>query len=132
MLMRRNRRRRRAHVSVLHIPFAGIVVLVCAVGLLYVWLGCRCEFLGQDIKDLEVQIIELKEKGITEECKWARMKSPVSIEQALKRHNLSMTWPRPNQVVRLSVSDDDVHQELADGSGSTLRYAKVARYGLNE
>ncbi len=113
------------------VPFAGIVVVASALALGYVWLGCQCEALGDEIKTTETRGVDLKKKLLNAEYRWVRTKSPQSLEIAMQRHGLKMDWPRVGQVVRL----DKVarprtfdSRELAGG----MRIAKVSRNVMHE
>jgi hypothetical protein len=113
------------------VPFAGIVVVASALALGYVWLGCQCEALGDEIKAIEARGVELNKKFLTAEYRWVRTKSPQSLEIALERHGLDMDWPRAGQVVRLErIGAPRGHgdHDLAGG----MRIAKVSRNVLHE
>jgi hypothetical protein len=100
-------------------PFAVGVLLVSCLALVYVWLGGRCEALGKELKGLETEKKELNKKLLAEEFRWARVKSPSNVEQALARHGIAMSWPRKDQIVRLSDNDmrfDQRSTEVAKGS----------------
>jgi hypothetical protein len=99
-IIRRNRRKR-LHWFAFPVRYAGLVVLGSVVALSYVWLGCRCESLGREIRTLEIERDQLKKELLNEESRWSKMKSPGSIEEALDKHKIVMTWPRRDQVVRL-------------------------------
>ena len=99
--MIRKNRKKRLHGFVLPAPFTGIVVAGALLALSYVWLDCRCESIGRDIKNLEAEKTQLKKDLLSEESRWSKMKSPVNIEAVLAKHNIVMTWPRQDQVVRL-------------------------------
>jgi hypothetical protein len=104
-MMRRNRKKMTMDGFIFPVPFAGLVVVISALALGYVWLGCRCEALGKELKRLETEKAELSKRWLNEEYNWTRMKSPQSIERALARHGIAMTWPRPEQIVRLTEAD---------------------------
>ncbi len=113
------------------VPFAGIVVVASALALGYVWLGCQCEALGDEIKTIEARGLDLNKKMMTAEYRWVRTKSPRSLEIALQRHGIKMDWPRAGQVVRLervalprSYGDHDM--------AGAMRIAKVSRNVMHE
>ena len=99
-MVRRNTKKQK-NTLVLPVPFAGVVALVCTIGLSYTWLDCRCDALGDEIKALESTVIDLDKKYNREEYRWIRMKSPAKIKQALDRNGLVMNWPRDSQVVKM-------------------------------
>lgn len=115
----------------LPMPFAGLVVLLCAFALGYVWLGCRCEALGRELKTLENEREVLHKQYLNEEYKWIRMKSPHELEKALEKHNIIMTWPANDQVIRLSDSNP-LDERLPEESDDTFQFARLERMIMNE
>ncbi|MDP6491474.1 MAG: hypothetical protein QGH42_07075 [Kiritimatiellia bacterium] len=113
------------------VPFAGIVVVASALALGYVWLGCQCEALGDEIAGIETRGIDLNKKLLNAEYRWVRTKSPQSLEIALQRHGLNMDWPRANQVVRLERAE--LPRGLDDRAlPGDIRIAKVSRNVMHE
>ena len=102
MKKRQITRSRKAQVR---IPFpvvlANILVFVAVFGLSYVWLCARCDTLGQDIKRLETVQRNTRRLLINEQDRWSSKLSPVSLDRALKRHNLAMRLPAEQQIVRV-------------------------------
>lgn len=113
------------------VPFAIVVLLVSAIALAYLWLGCKCDSLGKDIKLLEARKADLAKKYENEEYKWMRMKSPCNIEEALTKFGIAMTWPGKEQVVRLS-DKECVSYETGDKAQYALKYASIGKNVLNE
>ncbi len=108
-----------------------VLMAVAGVSLIYVCVQSRTSALGHEIKKLEAQRDQLREKVIKEQCEWARLQSPANVEKALKEHGLVMTWPSRDQIVRMR----------ADGSIDTLmgpeprpggRLARVDRIVMND
>jgi hypothetical protein len=99
--MRRRNRKKQVDGFVFPVPFAGLLVIIATLALTYVWMGCRCESLGKEIKALEQEREVLQKKYLTREYTWTQMKSPRNIEKALARFNIKMIWPANNQIVRL-------------------------------
>ena len=127
-MARRNKKRRRRKQDgfIFPAPFAGIVVVVSSLALGYVWLGCRCEALGRDLKALEQKQADLQKQHVTETFKWARKKSPRNIERALEHGGITMVWPHRTKVVRLT--EDDLKGGLSeDASLDDARYARLDR-----
>jgi len=127
----RNRKKKQMDAFIFPVPFAGVVMLFSMLALGYVWLGCRCEALGKELKALEKESSGLRKKFLNEKYKWARMKSPRNIEGMLAHHNISMTWPRRGQVVRLQ-DVDVLPAETAGTTGGGLEYAQLGRAVMNE
>lgn len=128
MARRNTRKKRKKQVNgfIFPVPFAGIVVMASALALGYVWLGCQCEALGDEIKTIEAARVELNKKHLTAEYRWVRTKSPRSMEIALQRHGINMDWPRAGQIVRLK--HKAVLRGLEDGVlAGGLRVAQVDR-----
>ena len=94
-------------------PGALAVVLACAIGiaLAYLWVDGRCDAMGRRIKQLEQQKEALIRARINEEFQWSNMTSPQNMEKLLRSHNLVMSWPSEQNVVR-------VHRRLGDESSS--------------
>ena len=103
--MKKMKNRKRVDGFVFPVPFAGALIVIATLALAYVWMGCRCEALGREIKGLENEKGILYKKYLTEEYRWTQMKSPGNLERVLERHRLAMVWPKPAQVVRLGSVD---------------------------
>lgn len=131
--MARKNKKKNINGFIFPTPFAGVVGLISTLALAYVWLGCRCESLGREIKALERNRSVLVERYRKEECGWSRMKSPPNIEKALAQHNILMSWPRRDQVVRLYLYDPhtlrDASMKMVD---NVLTYTKVERFVMND
>jgi len=82
-----------------------MILAACGLGLGYVRLGSECETLGSEIKELERENRLLARAVLTEEYQWSRINSAVNIRRALSRHNLSMDFPRDDQIVRILAED---------------------------
>jgi hypothetical protein len=100
-MTRRNRKKKTVNGFLLPTPITTVVVVVSAVALAYIWLGCQCEAVGRTIKGLESEQLALREQLSNEQAKWAELKWIPNLEAALQRHGLAMQAPRPGQVVRL-------------------------------
>jgi hypothetical protein len=129
----RKKRKKRQQVNgfAFPVPFAGIVVVAAALALGYVWLGCQCEALGDEIKVVESARVELNTKYLNAEYRWVRTKSPRSMEIALQRHGLDMDWPRVGQIVRLKRGATPRGLDRGELSGG-VRVAQVKRNVLHE
>jgi hypothetical protein len=86
----------------LPVPLSGLIVLAVSVILGYVWIDCKCDALGEEIRRLETDLVELKKELNVEEYKWSTLKAPKCLELVLKRHKLPMGWARRDQNVRLT------------------------------
>jgi len=121
-MIRRNRKKR-LHGFVVPAPYAGAVVAGMLLALSYVWLGCRCDSLGKDIKSLEFERTEFKKQLLNEESRWTKMKSPGNLEMALAKRGIIMTWPRQDQVIRLHERVEDSNL-LVKRTGNSLTYVR--------
>lgn len=130
-MSRRNYKKRRNEGFILPAPIAGAIVLLSAVALVYVWLGCQCDALGKEIQALEKERQALAKKLDNEENKWSALKAPSSIEKALAAHGIAMTWPGSRQVIRLTEADMQ-NEPFGSSMAAILRYAKLDRGGRND
>lgn len=102
MKKRRATRNRKAEVNVpFPVMLANVLVLMAVVGLCYVWLCARCEQLGQEIKQLEIQQVQTRRQLISEEQRWAARLAPANFERILRQHGLAMSMPDERQIVRV-------------------------------
>lgn len=102
-------------------------ILLAAIGLAYVWVNGQAAALGGDLQRLDVEHSKLVKQHLNEEYRWARMKSPQSLEKALSDHRLVMGAPRHNQVVRLRDSVQGENELLAVFDGRTRGLGKTIR-----
>jgi hypothetical protein len=102
----KKRKRRKSHKAEVQIPFpramALCIVSVAVFGLSYVWLCAHCSTLGSDIRKLEAQRTQLRQRAISEQDRWSHLLSPSNLERTLKRHGLAMSLPDERQVVRVN------------------------------
>ncbi|MCE9615036.1 MAG: hypothetical protein K8T26_12225 [Lentisphaerae bacterium] len=103
--MRRRNRKKTVHAFALPVPLAGCVVLAASLALAYVWMVCRCQTLGNELKELEGHRDALLKEYQQELFKWTRLKAPQNLERALRDHGIGMTWPSSRQIVRLRPDD---------------------------
>ena len=113
--MARRNRKKKVNGYIFPVPFAGLVVMVSALALTYVWLGCQCEAVGQEIKAIEEKGKELNKEFLNASYRWTRTKSPRNLETALAQHQIHMDWPQVSQVVRLGSPADGAERERLDG-----------------
>lgn len=128
-MARRNRKKKKVDGYLVPVPFAGVVILASALALGYVWLGCQCESMGEEIKALETTQSQLGKRYLNAEYRWVRTKSPRSLEIALQRYGISMDWPQVGQVVQIDGPvPAGTDAELRNG----IRVAQVSRTMLHE
>ena len=83
-------------------PLAVVLALVAVFALCNLCLTGRSDAVGREIKALEGRRNVLRERLKKEESEWSLVRSPVSVENALREQGLVMSWPRRDQIVRLS------------------------------
>lgn len=130
--MRRRNRKKRMDGFASPVPVAGFLVLISSFALIYVWLGCRCDSLGKEIRKLEQERVVLHKKFLNEEYRWAQMKSPRSIEKALARFNIAMTWPANSQIIRLQDPEKKRHGPVRPGHDIAKATAADSRKSASE
>ncbi len=111
-MAKRNNRKKKADGFIFPVPFAMVVIFASTLALAYVWLGCRCEAVGREIKALEIENEELRRNYVNENYKWTRMKSPQNLESKLRAMNIAMDWPRKDQVVILPLRHPDPDRRI--------------------
>lgn len=111
-MARKNKKKRRSAFT-FPIPFAGVIVVLCTVGISFTWLDCRCDALGQEIRALEDKLSELEQERERQESRWSQMISTRGILQALAVNRVVMVWPRDHQVVRMFAQETVRRRELA-------------------
>lgn len=104
--MKTKKNRKRVDGFVFPVPFAGALIIVATLALAYVWMGCRCETLGRELKALESERATLEKQYQSEQNRWAQMKSPRNLERVLAKHEVKLVWPGPEQVVKFKGSSE--------------------------
>jgi len=100
---RRRSKNKKLNVEGFRMPatFSLLMVLVFSVGLTYLWLCSRNEALGGQIKMEEQGLEDLRRQVAAEEVRWNDLVGPRNLRRALTRHQLTMNWPEPAQVVHI-------------------------------
>ncbi len=83
------------------VPFTAFIALFAMTGLFYLWLCNRNQELGLILKEAEMEQVVLERRFQNESLQWANLCAPDNLEQALKKHGLTMEWPAREQIVRL-------------------------------
>jgi hypothetical protein len=78
-----------------------IFAAICLAGLGYVWAKSQVYALGREIKVLETKLDELKRRNSQLQQSYAAMCNPRELDAAVRRLNLGLAAPRPDQIVRL-------------------------------
>jgi hypothetical protein len=77
------------------------LVFVSLAGLGYVWQKKEIHALGRDIRLREARLEELKRSNANLQRAFAAMCSPVELEARMRRMNLGLAAPLPDQIVRM-------------------------------
>ena len=100
--MARRNKKKRTTGSIIPPHLPAVLVVMAGLCLCYVFLSGKTEVLGREIKTLEGKQEALRKSLTREQARWSQRLSPVSMDLALRTHGLVMTWPTPDQIVRLS------------------------------
>jgi len=110
--MRRNRKRQ-VRVKFLPVPAAGVIVLAASVALSYWFMDSKSAQLGQEIRKYEQKYAALEGERVREESRWNEKKTPEKLERAMLQHGIMMTYPTPEQVVRMDMNGRPMPGQLA-------------------
>ena len=91
----------------------GVLLMLAVFSFSYLYICGRCDALGKKINQLEKTRDELRREIVNEEFKWSNMTSPKNMEALLRKHQLNMTWPSEDSVVRLR--RNPLPQQFAQG-----------------
>lgn len=129
--MARRKRNKKKHSAgfIFPTPLASILMLITLLSLGYLWLNARCEAAGKRIKMLEQERVELRNRVLNEELKWTDMKSLRNLQSALNRHQIVMTWPSEDRVIRVPRPNRSLER---DQPAQAEEYAKVTGTYMNE
>jgi hypothetical protein len=111
------RRNRKLQAEGFRMPATLTLMLVLAfgVGLFYLWVCSRNEALARQIRAEETRLSELRQQVSSAGARWSEMTGPRRMKQALAKHNLSMDWPRADQIVQIQ------DMALWEGNAGELR-----------
>jgi hypothetical protein len=79
----------------------GVLVLLAAFALIYLYVCGRSAALGDKIAELEKVHANIRRQIATEQYKWERELTPGNIERLISKHKLDLVWPSEDSVVRL-------------------------------
>jgi len=111
--MRRNRKRQ-VHAKVLpSTTWAGMIVLVVTLALVYWALDSKCAQLGQEIRKGDLRFAALEDERVREEAKWTERTTPEKLEAAMLQHGIDMSYPAADQWVRMDAGGQPVPGQLS-------------------
>lgn len=76
--------------------------ILCLAGVGYLWQKTRIYALGRQIKALETQVDRLQVGNQALERAYAAMCSPRELDARVRKLNLGLAAPQPDQIVRMS------------------------------
>jgi len=79
-----------------------VCVAFCLAGIGYVWAKTQVWGLSREIKQLETRRDELRRANDALQRTYAAMCTPRELDARVKRLNLGLTPPQPDQIVRLA------------------------------
>lgn len=129
-MARRNRKKNDAGF-VNHLPLALTLAFIASFALAYVHLHDRAAAMGRELKALEIKRDQLRDQIFKQQSAWARLQSPLNLEQALRDQKLVMTWPNRDQIVRVR-ADGTVDSSSGPENRTPTRYARADRVVLND
>jgi len=78
-----------------------ICLVTCSLGMGYVWQKQQINSLGQQIKENEITLEELKRENKRRGDNLAYLMSPQELDARLRQLNLDLVVPKPEQIVVL-------------------------------
>jgi hypothetical protein len=78
-----------------------VCAAVCLSGIGYIWAKTQVWTLGREMKALELRLDELRRANDGLSRTYAAMCTPRALEERMKRYNLGLVAPQPDQMVRL-------------------------------
>lgn len=112
--MRRNRKIKKDSIfRTGSMSFAGLVVTVFAMLMVYWSLASTCTSISREIGDLEKQYKKLVNERDREAARWSGMKTRDRLDETLSRFGIQMGYPRPDQVVKMSTDGNPVPKQLS-------------------
>ena len=99
-----------------------ICLVTCSLGLGYVWQKQQINTLGEQIKENEINVEELRRENKRRGDTLAFLMSPQELDARLRQLDLELQVPHPRQIVMLEEKPQPVSQ-----SPSKIRIASDAR-----
>mgnify|MGYP001211304118 CR=1 FL=1 len=93
-----------------------ICVVTCGLGLGYVWQKQQINTLGQQIKENEIKLEELRRENKRRGDNLAYLMSPQELDTRLRQLNLDLMVPRPEQIVVLQEQRETAPQSPMVGT----------------
>lgn len=105
-----------------------VCCFVTASGLGYIWQKSEIYKLGQRQKQSEARLEQARRRLETRAREYAEMSSPRELDSRVKKMNMGLILPQPNQIVRMMDEPKDLGQSgatyYAGESNATLKSRK--------
>ena len=113
--MRRNVRSSTKFSRTAHWTIGGVVVVIALLvaSLVRMRAESTCQDLRRTIVEKERELAKLNDSLVRESARWEEMTTPEKLEQALVRHGLSMRYPRPSQMIRMTADGRPYPNQLS-------------------
>ena len=101
--MRKNRKipKKMSVVATNTMRFGAIIVFLFVMVILNFLASSSCTQLMKIKGAKERELVRLDEARMRESTRWEEMTTPEKVQDALRRHGLAMTLPRPDQSIRM-------------------------------
>ncbi|HMP84048.1 MAG TPA: septum formation initiator family protein [Verrucomicrobiota bacterium] len=101
-------------------------LLLCLViggsGVGYVWQKNQIFELGKQIKQREIRLSELRDQNKKLRDQLAQLRSPAMLDERLRRMNLGLVLPQPNQILRLAEPAERTVADPRQFASSNVQY----------
>lgn len=97
------RKNKRLQAQGMNIPvgLSAMILVLTILTLSSLWISSGNDGLASKIELKKVELKNLRGEVNEEEARWNNLISSSRIHQAMAKHDLQMTWPRPEQVVHV-------------------------------
>lgn len=106
-------------------PIAAPIIVIASMVVVIIGLNSRYQALGTEVAELEKQRRQSLQDLSRAESRWARLMFPHHLDEALKRHGITMILPDERYIVR--VSEDQVFGAPFDRSVVHGEVASLSR-----
>ena len=93
-----------------------ICVVTCGLGLGYVWQKQQINSLGQQIKENEIKLEELRRENKRRGDNLAYLMSPQELDTRMRQLNLDLMVPRPEHIMVLQEQRESAPQTSSTGT----------------
>lgn len=128
--MRKNRKipKKMSVVASNTMHFGAVIVVFSVMVILNLLASSSCTQLMKTIGEKERRLAKLEDARMRESTRWEQMKTPESIEDALRAHGLSMERPHPYQVVHMRADGTPIPGQTSVARSKQRAGGQTARY----